>query len=136
METLEKIAPNPVRLDIGGERLELTPLTARDLPEIMAAAAPILGELASGNIAYAIAKNLRAVHAVVAVCTGRQAAWVGEQKLKDQVRLLKACFEANADFFASEVIPAVTEVLEGMADVLGPMQSTLSSLADTASTKS
>lgn len=136
METLSKIAPNPVRLDVGEERLELTPLAPEDLPEIMSAAAPILEELAGGKFVYAVAKNLRAVHAVVAVCTGRTAEWVGSQKIKDQVRLLKASFEANADFFVNEVIPAITELLEGMADVLGPMQSMLSSAQGTDSTKS
>ena len=32
MKTLENIAPVPIRLDIGGERIEITPCAVKDFP--------------------------------------------------------------------------------------------------------
>jgi hypothetical protein len=123
MDTLKNIVPNPVRLDVGGERLEVSPRAAKHFPAMMAAAAPILKELAAGNLAYALARNVRAVQELVAVCVERDVGWVAGLNLRDQTRLLKACWEANAPFFAEEVLPMITELLESMTDVLGPLSS-------------
>ena len=136
METLKNIVPNPVRLDVGGERMEIAPRAAEHFPALMAAAAPILNELASGNLFYALAKNIRAVQDVVAVCADRGVEWVAAQTLRDQGRLLKACWEANAPFFVEEVLPVITDLLEGMTGALGPLSSMASSEPATDSTSS
>lgn len=136
MKTLENIAPVPIRLDIGGERIEITPCAVKDFPRLMAAAAPILEDLTSGRLVYALAANVRAVQHVVAEAVGRDVDWVSGLDLSDQASLLKACWEANAPFFAEEVLPMITGILTDMADKLGPTLSMPLSGPDTGSKKS
>lgn len=131
MDTLRKIAPSPYCVDIAGEQLTIKRLTPADLPEFFDVAAPILDGLSSGNPMLVLVKNLRATQAVLAMCSGRPVSWVEGISLKEQAKLLNALMEANIDFFAQEVIPALTIAANGLTGLLGQMQSTLLSGPDT-----
>lgn len=131
MDTLKKIAPAPYRVDIAAERLTIKRLTPGDLPEFFEIAAPILDGLSSGNPMVVLVKNLRATQAVLSMCSERPLSWVEELDLKEQAKLLNAVMEANIDFFALEVIPALTIAANGLTGLLGQMQSTLLSGQDT-----
>lgn len=132
MDTLKKIAPAPFRIDIAGERLEIKRLAPQDLPEFFDIAAPILEGLSSGNPMIVLVQNLRATQALLAMCAVRPLSWVQALGLKDQAQLLTATIEANLDFFALEVIPALTIAANGLTQLLGQMQSMLLSEPDTA----
>ena len=125
MDTLKKISPAPFRVDIGEERLEIKRLTPADLPEFFDVAAPILDGLAAGNPMIVLVKNLRATQAVLSMCASKPLDWVAALNLKEQAKLLTAVIEANIDFFALEVIPALTIAANGLTGLLGQMQSML-----------
>ena len=131
METLEKIAPNPVRLDVGGERLEIKHLSLELLPAFMAVATPILNELMQSDVMRAVGLNLAACQKVAAMLSGRDASWVARQSFKDQVSIFVTCMEANTDFFAAEVVPGMLATLTGMTSfVCGLTRSMASSQQD------
>lgn len=131
MKTLQKIAPSPYHVDIADDQLTIKRLTPADLPEFFELAAPIIDGLSSGNPMVVLVKNLRATQAVLAMCSGRPMSWVEGLDLKEQAKLLNAVMEANIDFFALEVIPALAIAANGMTRLLGQTQSTLSSGPDT-----
>lgn len=131
MDTLKKISPAPFCVDIGEERLEIKRLTPADLPEFFDVAAPILDGLAAGNPMIVLVKNLRATQAVLSMCASKPLDWVAALNLKEQAKLLTAVIEANIDFFALEVIPALTIAANGLTGLLGQMQSMLLSEQDT-----
>lgn len=41
MENLKKMIPDPVRVDVGGERLEITPIKVRELPALVRSLGPL-----------------------------------------------------------------------------------------------
>lgn len=126
MQTLEKIAPTPLRLDIAGERLSILPIKTRELPGMMKAIAPILGEIQGGDILGALAANADSLVAAVAIGSRKDRAWVDELDLDDLVALAGAVLEVNADFFVHRVLPGLTKAMEGVTGAVGQTQSTLS----------
>ena len=132
MHTLEKIAPIPVRVDIAGERLSILPIKTRELPGMMKAIAPILGEIQSGDILGALATNADPLVAAVSIGSRKDRAWVDELELDDLVALAGAVLEVNADFFVHRVLPGLTKAVEGVTGAVGRTQSTDSSAQATA----
>ena len=132
MQTLEKIAPIPVKVDIAGERLCILPIKTRELPLMMKAIAPILGEIQSGDILGALATNADSLVAAVSIGSRKDRAWVDDLELDDLVALAGAVLEVNADFFVHRVLPGLTKAVEGVTGAVGRTQSTDSSAQATA----
>ena len=126
MQTLEKIAPTPLRLDVAGERISFLPIKTRELPPMMKAISPILSEIQDGDILGALAANADSLVAAVAIGSRKDRAWVDELELDDLVALAGAVLEVNADFFVHRVLPGLTKAVEGVTDAVGRTQSTLS----------
>ena len=124
MQTLEKIAPIPVRVDIAGERLSILPIKTRELPLMMKAIVPILAEIQDGDIMGALATNADSLVAAVAIGSRKDRAWVDELELDDLVALAGAVLEVNADFFVHRVLPGLTKAVEGVTGAVGRTQST------------
>ena len=131
MQTLEKIAPIPVKVDIAGERLCILPIKTRELPMMMRAIAPILGEIQSGDILGALAVNADSLVAAVSIGSRKDRAWVDELELDDLVALAGAVLEVNADFFVHRVLPGLTKAVEGVTGAVGRTQSMPLSEQDT-----
>lgn len=124
MQTLEKIAPTPLRLDIAGERLSILPIKTRELPGMMKAIAPILAEIQDGDILGALATNADSLVAAVSIGSRKDRAWVDELELDDLVELAGSVLEVNADFFVHRVLPGLTKAVEGVTGAVGRTQST------------
>lgn len=130
MQTLEKIAPIPVKVDVAGERLCILPIKTRELPPMMKAVAPILGEIQNGDILGALAANADSLVAAVAIGSRKDRAWVDDLEIDDLVALAGAVMEANADFFVNRVLPVLTRAVEGVTGAVGRTQSTPSLVPD------
>jgi hypothetical protein len=124
MQTLEKIAPIPLKVDIAGERLCILPIKTRELPGMMKAIAPILGEIQGGDILGALSANADSLVAAVAIGSRKDRAWVDDLDLDDLVALAGAVLEVNADFFVHRVLPGLTKAMEGVTGAVGQTQST------------
>jgi hypothetical protein len=119
MQTLEKIAPIPLKVDIAGERLCILPIKTRELPGMMKAIAPILGEIQGGDILGALSANADSLVAAVAIGSRKDRAWVDDLDLDDLVALAGAVLEVNADFFVHRVLPGLTKAMEGVTGAVG-----------------
>jgi hypothetical protein len=119
MNTLEKIAPIPLKVDVAGERLCILPIKTRELPGMMKAIAPILGEIQGGDILGALSANADSLVAAVAIGSRKDRAWVDELDLDDLVALAGAVLEVNADFFVRAVLPGLTKAVEGVTGAVG-----------------
>ena len=124
MKTLEKIVPTPIRIDIAGERLSLTPIKTRELPAMMRAIGPILAEIQSGDILGALATNADSMVDAVAIGSRKPREWVDELDLDALVAVAGAVLEVNADFFVRAVLPVLTKAVEGLTNINGLTQST------------
>lgn len=123
------LPPVPVTLDIGGERLELTPLRVGDVPAFARAVQPVASSLsASPDWLALLAEHGEAVIEAVAIASRRPGDWVTSLALDDAVRLAEAVFAVNADFFIQRVLPSLTEAATRVSQILaaripGPIQS-------------
>ena len=119
MKELEKIAPIPVRVDVGGERISITPIKTRELPAMMRAVSPILTEIQRGDIVAALAANADALIDAVATGARLERSWVNGLDVDDLVILAGAVIESNADFFVRRVMPILTAAIESVTRAVG-----------------
>lgn len=119
MDTLEKIAPIPVRLDIKEERLDLTPIKTKELPAMMRSLAPVLTEIQSCDVMTALAKNADAVIEAVSIGCRKSREWADELDLDELVQVAAAVIEVNADFFVRAVLPKLNLAVEGLTSTIG-----------------
>lgn len=119
MNTLEKIAPIPVRIDIKEERLDLTPIKTKELPAMMRALAPVLTEIQGGDVMTALAKNADAVIEAVSIGCRKSREWADELDLDELVQVAAAVIEVNADFFVRAVLPKLNQAVEGLTSTIG-----------------
>lgn len=119
MKELEKIAPIPVRVDVGGERVSITPIKVRELPAMMRAVGPILAEIQRGDIVAALAANADSLISAVAIGSRLDRTWVDELDVDDLVILAGAVVESNADFFVRRVMPILTAAIESVTLAVG-----------------
>lgn len=136
MQTLEKIAPIPVKVDVAGERLCITPIKTRELPPMMRAVAPILSELGAvfkiddndsvdvAAIMKLFASNADAIINAVSIGCRKPREWVDGLDVDDLIAAAAAVIESNADFFVHRVLPALTRAVEGASKEIGQGQST------------
>jgi len=92
----------------------VTPIKVRDLPRFLKAVEPIATELAAGDVAGALMRNIDAVidATVIGACVER--AWLEDQTPDVLAELASKVLEVNADFFVRRVLP----VIQGAADRL------------------
>jgi hypothetical protein len=155
METLEKIAPAPNILPIDEEALELTPIRTLELPRLLKAIKPIFPDIKELLLTYKTLDDaqleqriltlvldkadvaLECIIAACAIAARKPQAWVDALELDDLVRLFGKLLEVNGDFLAQKVLPAFTQMIEGMTEmVAGQKQSMPLSEQDIGSTKS
>lgn len=94
--------------------IAVTPIKVRDLPRFLKAVQPIAADLAAGDIAGALMRNIDAV--IDATCIGASVdrAWLEDQTPDVLAELAARVLEVNADFFVRRVLPAI----QGAADRL------------------
>lgn len=153
MDTLEKIAPAPSILVIDEEALELTPIRTLELPRLLKAIKPIFADIKELLLTYKTLDNaqleqrilalvldkadvaLECIIAACAVAARKPRPWVDALELDDLVHLFGKILEVNGDFLARKVLPAFSQTIEGMTEmVAGQKPSTLLSEQDTGST--
>lgn len=118
-EPFTVLPPVPVTLDIGGERIELTPLRVGDVPAFARAVQPVATSLsASPDWLALLAEHGEAVIEAVAIASRRPVDWVTNLALDDAVRLAEAVFAVNADFFIQRVLPSLTEAATRVSQTL------------------
>lgn len=118
-EPFAVLPPVPVTLDIGGERIELTPLRVGDVPAFARAVQPVATSLsASPDWLTLLAEHGEAVIEAVAIASRRPVDWVTNLALDDAVRLAEAVFAVNADFFIQRVLPSLTEAATRVSQTL------------------
>ena len=134
MKTLEKIVPTPIRIDVAGERLSLTPIKTRELPAMMRAIEPILADVGSafnldandgedsvdfGAILKMFSANADAIVTAVSIGSRKPREWVDDLDIDDLAALAGAIIESNADFFVRRVMPILTTAIESVTRAIG-----------------
>ena len=107
-DTFAVLPPVPISIEIGGERIDLTPLKVGEVPAFARAVQPIAASLsASPDWLALLAEHGEAVIAAIAIATRRPVDWVAGLDLDEAVRLAEAVFGVNADFFIQRLLPSV-----------------------------
>jgi hypothetical protein len=118
-DTFAALPPVPVSVEIAGEHLDLTPLKVGEVPGFARAVQPIAASLsASPDWLAILAEHGEAVIAAIAIATRRPVDWVAGLDLDEAVRLAKAVFEVNADFFIRRLLPSVTQAAARIGQTL------------------
>ena len=113
------LPPVPVLIDIGGERIDLSPLKVGEVPAFARAVQPIASSLsASPDWLALLAEHGEAVIAAIAIATRRPVDWVAGLDLDEAVRLAEAVFGVNADFFIRRLLPSVTQAAARIGQTL------------------
>lgn len=109
-DDLDVLDPAPVEVVYRSERLDIRPLELLQISAVVRKAKPLLDRLLDADIdsdagltdflMAALADDLPQVIDVAAVITGKPADWLGKGTAADLLRLGKAVFEVNRDFFA------------------------------------
>ncbi|KAF1697993.1 hypothetical protein CSC62_07560 [Pseudoxanthomonas jiangsuensis] len=99
-----------------GERLEIRPLRFGQLLDILAVASPLIESLTALGNASAddlgfffelVRKHRQEVPQVLALATGREAAFIESAELDEVLDLFAAVYGANRDFFDQRLRPAI-----------------------------
>lgn len=115
------LPPMPVFVEVGGERLDLTPLKVGEVPAFARAIQPMAASLSvSPDWLALLADHGDAVIEAVAIASRRPRDWVGNLDLDDAVRLAEAVFGVNADFFVRRLLPALTAATDRVGLLLNP----------------
>lgn len=117
---LAALPPVPTTIDIGGERIELTPIKVGEVPAFARAVQPVASSLSvSTDWLALLAEHGEAVIEAVAIASRKPPDWVKNLALDEAVRLAEAVFEVNADFFIRRVLPSMTEAAARVSQTLG-----------------
>ncbi len=109
-DTFAALPPVQVSVEVGGERLDLTPLKVGEIPGFARAVQPVAASLsASPDWLTLLAGHGEAVIEAVAIASRRPRDWVASLELDEAVRLADAVFGVNADFFIRRLLPTLTE---------------------------
>ena len=107
-DTFAALPPVQVSVEVGGERLDLTPLKVGEIPGFARAVQPVAASLsASPDWLTLLAGHGEAVIEAVAIASRRPRDWVASLELDEAVRLADAVFGVNADFFIQRLLPSV-----------------------------
>lgn len=111
MNDLETLIPQPVELEIAGEKLAILPLKFGKLPAMARACSPFFDVFVAGqkiNWLSLVAEHGANVFSALSVAIGRPVEWVEDLSAPDAILLAQAVIEVNADFFIQSVLPALT----------------------------
>ena len=104
------LPPVPVFIDIGGERIDLSPLKLGELPGFARAIAPVAAHLsASPDWLAIVGEHGEALIEAIAIATRRPRDWVAGLETDAALHLAEAVFTVNADFFIRRLLPDVTQ---------------------------
>lgn len=110
IDTFAALPPVPVSIEVGGERLDLTPLKVGEIPGFARAVQPVAASLsASPDWLALMAEQGEALIEAIAIASRRPRDWVASLELDEAVRLADAVFGVNADFFIRRLLPTLTE---------------------------
>ena len=145
---LAVLFPQPERVTVAGETVEVWPLRVRQLGPFAAAVAPVLEGYAQVRATLTASEPFDSAHGepdgawwaalirdyapalipALAVALDRPAAWVGELFLDDLTRLAVVVFRVNADFFTQRMMPLTeTTLAQYLPAAPGPRPATGSS---------
>lgn len=117
---LETLIPQPVEIEIGGETLEIKPLTIGQLTRVMKAIKPALADIQGEiNLTMLAVDHGDTLLAAVAAATGMDAAWLDKLQTDDFIRLAGNLLEVNTDFFTRRVLPEITAAVERIEKTTG-----------------
>jgi len=135
MDDLNTLVPEPVVVEITGNRIEITPLRVGEFPAMLRAIRPFAEQLAGEPDWLALlAGHGESLLDALALACRRPREWVDGLDLDDALQLVAAVFEVNADFFVQRLAPAVQHAAAQVNGRLrGAMPSTDSSAPGTAS---
>lgn len=117
---LETLVPQPRRVEVAGEVLEITPLVIGELPPVLKAVRPIAETVAeqfkgAPDWLALFCEHGEALLTVLALASRRSPEWVAKLAMDEAITLAVAVFEVNADFFVQRIAPQ----LGRLADTLG-----------------
>ncbi len=127
---LDVLLPEPVLVEAGGEKVEVTHLKVAQIPKIVRCADPVLRQLHQGVDPLAIiGMNGEAVIALVAFATGKDQEWVGKLDAHEFIDLFVAVIEVNSGFFVRVLLPRIEAAASRIETTFGGLQ--LPGLSDT-----
>ena len=113
------LPPVPTTVEIGGERLDITPLKVGEIPLFARAVQPVAENLsASPDWLALLAWQGEAIIDALSIAARRPRDWVANLDPDEAVRLAEAVFEVNADFFIRRLRPVVTAASARIANLL------------------
>lgn len=125
LNELAQIDPQPIEVMAGGESIAVTPIRVRELSAFGAAVRPLLGSFSeNADIAELLARHPDAIIDGVAVGIRKPRKFVEGLGLDELVALAFAVLEANADFFARRITPAIAAGVAKVATRLDGSNST------------
>ncbi len=117
-DDLNTLIPQPLVVEAGGEKIEITPILTRELAPMIEACRPIMTELATGDPLMALANHPAALLRAVAIGARIDEARLGALPLDETLALAAAVIEANADFFVRRLSPAMNAAMERVTKTL------------------
>lgn len=106
---LETLIPQPVEIEIGGEKLAIMPLTIGQLTRVMKALKPALADIQGEiNLTLLAADHGETLLSAVSAATGKDVDWLDTLQTDDFTRLAGKLIEVNADFFTRRLLPEIT----------------------------
>lgn len=112
MSDLEKVFVEAVPIVLRGESIDVFPMKARQISAFTRAAHPLFGVAAKllkgkldGESLIELGEKTDDVIALVAVATGKDAAWIGEVMPDELLKACKVIIEVNTDFFIKVLLP-------------------------------
>lgn len=138
MDDLENVLPAEWQVvTVGGELIEVTPLTIGQLPAFTRALRPCLAQFDGAgdggvDIAALLAEHGEHIIEAVAVAVRRPREWVSALPADEFIALAEKIMEVNADFFLRRVLPALTSATQRITSMVGRTPSNASSPTGTA----
>lgn len=129
-EELAVLFPAPQPIDVAGKRIEVKPLSIRQLGRVAKAINPIVDSIDDGgeiNFARLIGEHTEHAIAAIAAATGETEDWIAELPADQFIVLAKTVFEVNRSFFEGRVKP----LIESLGSVITATVSTSSTAGPT-----
>jgi hypothetical protein len=120
MSDLETLYPEAAVVKVGGQEIEIKPLTIGQIPKItrLLREVPLnLNPDAIGTSSYwlgLIGDHGEDVIAAIATASGQKNETIAGLAIDDFVALAVKVIEVNADFFTRKVMPAASQALSGL----------------------
>jgi len=123
-DDLNTLFPQPVAVEAGGDKIEITPILTRELAPMIDACRPIMAELATGDALTALTNHPAALIRAVSIGARVSEDRLGALPLDEMLAVAVAVIEVNADFFARRLAPAMNAAMERVTEALAGSSST------------